>query len=73
MFKIVPMEGQLLINGERQKAAADMLAEAEIALALSALRGSLGARLYPQHHVCDHADAASALQFGLRLYDKPAM
>ena len=31
------------MNGERQKGAADMLAEVEIALALSALRGPLGA------------------------------
>ena len=43
VFKIVPMEGDTLVNGERQKGAADMLAEVEIALALSALRGPLGA------------------------------
>ena len=47
MFKIVPMEGDLLVNGERQKGAADMLAEVEIALALSALRGPLGASRSP--------------------------
>ena len=42
VFKIVPMEGAALVNGERQKGAADLLAEVEIALALSALRGTLG-------------------------------
>ena len=43
VFKIVPMEGAMLVNEERQKGAADLLAEVEIALALSALRGALGA------------------------------
>ncbi len=47
VFKIVPMEGETLVNGERQKGAADMLAEVEIALALSALRGPLGASRHP--------------------------
>ncbi len=42
MFKIVPMEGAAPVNGEAQKGAADLLAEVEIALALSALRGPLG-------------------------------
>ena len=32
------MEGELLVNGEQQKGAQDMLAEAVIALQLSALR-----------------------------------
>lgn len=44
VFKIVPMEGSTLVNGEPQKRAAEMLAEVEIALALSALRGPVGAR-----------------------------
>ena len=38
VLKIVPMEGDLLVNGEPQKGARDMLAEAVIALQLSALR-----------------------------------
>ena len=42
MFKIVPMEGATPVNGEAQKGAADLLAEVEIALALSGLRGPLG-------------------------------
>jgi len=42
VFKIVPMEGAAPVNGEAQKGAADLLAEVEIALALSALRGPLG-------------------------------
>lgn len=46
VLKIVPMGGDVLVNGERQKGAKEMLAEAAIALRLSALRG--------------HADAAKA-------------
>ena len=47
VFKIVPMEGAMLVNGEPQKGAAEMLAEVEIALALSALRSPQGP---PPHH-----------------------
>ena len=47
VFKIVPMEGSTLVNGEPQKRAAEMLAEVEIALALSAVRGPLSARRSP--------------------------
>ena len=42
VFKIMPMEGDTPVNGEAQKGAADLLAEVEIALALSALRGPIG-------------------------------
>lgn len=38
MFKIIPIEGQVRINGEEQKKADDVLAEALIAEKLSALR-----------------------------------
>ena len=42
VFKIVPMEGNLKVNGEVQKNAADMLAEAAIATRLSKLHGKGG-------------------------------
>jgi hypothetical protein len=42
VFKIVPMEGTLAVNGEQQKLAGEILAETEITLILSQLRGSLG-------------------------------
>ena len=57
VFKIVPMEGDTLVNGEPQKRAAEMLAEVEIALALSALRGPLGV---PQN--CDLYLLSASLQ-----------
>lgn len=38
VLKIVPMGGDTLVNGERQKGPKEMLAEAAIALRLSALR-----------------------------------
>lgn len=38
VLKIVPMGGDVLVNGERQKGPKEMLAEAAIALRLSALR-----------------------------------
>ncbi len=38
VFKIVPMEGDLVVNGEQQKKAEDILAEVAIALTLSQLR-----------------------------------
>lgn len=37
VFKLVPMEGDNLINGWPQKGAADLLGEAVIAIALSGL------------------------------------
>ena len=43
MFKIVPMEGATPVNGEQQKCAADILAEVDISLRLSRLRGEPGA------------------------------
>eukprot|EP00884_Botryococcus_braunii_P022167 jgi/Botrbrau1/8634/Bobra.0196s0028.1 len=41
VFKIVPMEGELVVNGEQQKKAEDILAEVAIALTLSQLRVGL--------------------------------
>jgi len=38
VFKIVPMEGSCLVNGERQKTAEEMLAEVTVSLRLSGLR-----------------------------------
>lgn len=38
VFKIVPMEGDLLVNGEHQKRASNILAEVVVALTLSELR-----------------------------------
>jgi hypothetical protein len=43
VFKIVPMEGATPVNGEQQKCAADILAEVDISLRLSRLRGEPGA------------------------------
>ena len=40
MLKIVPMEGDMLVNGEPQKPAGEVAAEVAIALALSDLRGA---------------------------------
>ena len=40
MLKIVPMEGEMLVNGEPQKRAGEVAAEVAIALALSDLRGA---------------------------------
>ena len=46
VFKIVPMEGTLLVNGEPQKSAAEILAEVAIALTLSQLHPDPGARVW---------------------------
>ena len=40
VFKIVPLEGDLLVNGEIQKRSEEILAEVAIALTLSRLRHS---------------------------------
>ena len=40
VFKIVPLEGDLLVNGETQKCSEEILAEVAIALTLSRLRES---------------------------------
>ena len=40
VLKIVPMEGRLLVNGEAQKRAEEILAEVAITLTLSGLRQS---------------------------------
>ncbi len=40
VFKIVPLEGDLLVNGETQKRSEEILAEVAIALTLSRLRDS---------------------------------
>lgn len=42
VFKIVPMEGATLVNGEPQKVAEEILAETEITLTLSQMRGAPG-------------------------------
>lgn len=42
VFKIVPMEGETLVNGEPQKRAGEIMAEALIALRLSGLRAQKG-------------------------------
>lgn len=42
VFKIVPLEGSLLVNGEVQKRAEEILAEVAIALTLSRLREPSG-------------------------------
>lgn len=51
VFKIVPMEGGTPVNGEQQKRAPDILAEVDISLRLSRLRGEPGrqkfARAFP--------------------------
>lgn len=59
VFKIVPMQGETLVNGEPQKRADEIKAEALIALRLSALRpdasqGVVEARLL-KHHTLTHA------------------
>ena len=47
MLKIVPMEGEMLVNGEPQKRAGEVAAEVAIALALSDLRGAGQPRALP--------------------------
>ena len=42
VFKIVPLEGALLVNGEVQKRSQEILAEVAIALTLSRLRDPTG-------------------------------
>lgn len=42
VFKIVPLEGSLLVNGEVQKRSEEILAEVAIALTLSRLREPSG-------------------------------
>lgn len=42
VFKIVPLEGSLLVNGEVQKSSAEIVAEVAIALTLSRLRDTTG-------------------------------
>lgn len=42
VFKIVPLEGALLVNGEVQKRSEEILAEVAIALTLSRLRDKQG-------------------------------
>ena len=44
MLKIVPMEGDTPVNGEPQKRAAEILAEAAVSLTLSQLHPEPGAR-----------------------------
>ena len=46
VFKIVPMEGTLLVNGEPQKSAAEILAEVAIALTLSQLHPNPGEKVW---------------------------
>ncbi len=50
VLKIVPMEGDALVNGEPQKRAAEILAEAAVSLTLSQLHPDPGA----QPHVFSH-------------------
>ena len=45
VFKIVPLEGSLLVNGEVQKRSEEILAEVAIALTLSRLREPTGVLL----------------------------
>lgn len=45
VFKIVPLEGALLVNGEVQKRSQEILAEVAIALTLSRLRDPTGLTL----------------------------
>lgn len=42
VFKIVPLEGELIVNGETQKRSEEIIAEANISLTLSNLRGRPG-------------------------------
>ena len=42
VFKIVPLEGDLIVNGEPQKRSEDIAAEAAIASTLSGLRSNPG-------------------------------
>lgn len=44
VFKIVPLEGSLLVNGETQKRSEEILAEVAIALTLSRLRDPTSAQ-----------------------------
>jgi serine/threonine-protein kinase haspin len=53
VLKIVPMEGTLLVNGEPQKRAHEILAEVAIALTLS--------QLHPYEGACSHLSTLSAL------------
>lgn len=59
VFKIVPMEGATPVNGEQQKCAADILAEVDISLRLSRLRGEPGETIA---RLCRRAIAYSELQ-----------
>ncbi len=43
VFKIVPMAGSILVNGEPQKRAEEILAEVSVTLTLSRLNGSAAA------------------------------
>lgn len=56
VFKIVPMEGSIPVNGEQQKCAANILAEVDISLRLSRLRGEPGGPM-----LCVPPDAAELL------------
>ena len=49
MLKIVPMEGDALVNGEPQKRAGEIAAEVAIALALSDLREAGARPMFPSH------------------------
>lgn len=49
VLKIVPMEGDALVNGEPQKRAGEIAAEVTIALALSDLRGAGARPMFPSH------------------------
>ena len=42
VFKIVPLEGDLIVNGETQKRSEEISAEAAISFTLSNLRGNTG-------------------------------
>lgn len=51
VFKIVPMEGETLVNGEAQKRAGEIMAEALIALRLSGLRAGQQPQGVPSHRI----------------------
>ena len=51
MFKVVPIEGDSLVNGYPQKHAAEMTGEALVALTLSGLREEADAQGRPRDNV----------------------
>lgn len=52
VFKIVPLEGSLLVNGEVQKRSEEILAEVAIALTLSRLRDVKGLAFVAYMYQC---------------------